>query len=103
MRPIGLALAPTVLMLAICGCNSTASTPAPTKKGQPPAVVPVAVADACASPLRGSRYSLCGHVTSANQATGTGTYSVIGAPDSVQKPLVGTYTLNGGGFYAASQ
>ena len=57
----------------------------------------------CKDPVRGKRYSLCGHVATASIVPATtGTRNVIGAVDATPGTAGGrAYTVEGGTFHAA--
>jgi hypothetical protein len=55
----------------------------------------------CPNPLRGARYALCGHLSTAelNGSTVNGK-RVLGSVDSTQPERAGRYTIKGGTFHA---
>ena len=78
----------TVLLLGpVAGCGDESSVPA---RGQ----------DAgCTAPVRGSRYGVCGAVTTGFISTGTG-HTVAGAVDAASDDTAGRYSVVGGTFHA---
>jgi hypothetical protein len=86
---------------AATGCTTSGGSTTHGKTSSP--VQNPSASVGCASPVTGSRYSLCGHLTSAAFGAPGATYTVQGAPDSTM-PTTGdtNYNVSGGGFYAAT-
>jgi hypothetical protein len=55
----------------------------------------------CANPLRGSRYAMCGRLSTAGlDLTTVGTRRVTGSVDSTHQRVTSRYSLRGGTFHA---
>jgi hypothetical protein len=60
-----------------------------------------AQAQRCANPLRGSRFSLCGHLSASElDATAVNGRRVLGAVDSTHPAVRSQYVVKGGTFHA---
>jgi hypothetical protein len=69
---------------------------------QAPPTAPAASAAGCRSPVRGHRYALCGHVSTAGIALGSGPRAVVGAVDARPGAANGaSYAVQGGSFHAS--
>ena len=58
------------------------------------------VAQKCPDPLQGSRYSLCGKLSSSGFGGGAGGKRVLATVDSAHEQTSSRYTLQGGSFHA---
>jgi hypothetical protein len=74
-----------VLLGPVFGCGGGSSTSADR--------------DGCTTPVRGSRYGVCGDITTGAISTGTRA-TVAGSTDAVPGDTAGRYTILGGTFHA---
>ncbi len=88
-RPAWALAVPTALLLALAACDEGSSHPSPAA----PEVA------GCTAPARGSRYAVCGHLSTGTSATGA-VHTVAGSVDASTDATASHHSILGGTFHA---